>query len=125
MRKPQSKIKNENLARRLRRKLTTRKTLIGTATKPRACVTKTNKHLRVQLIDDTTGRTLLTTQSYGKNAVSGSGKSKEGAKVLGAAMAENMKGQNITTAVFDRSGHTFGGVLASLANSLRENGISI
>ncbi len=125
MRKPQFKIKSDTLARRTRRKLSIRKTLVGTAEKPRVCITKTNKHIRVQLIDDASGKTLLTAQSYGKNAVSGAGKNKAGAKVLGIALAENMKTKKLTTAVFDRSGHTYGGVLASLATSLRENGISI
>jgi large subunit ribosomal protein L18 len=52
MRKNAAKIKNDAKAKEYRRKLAIRKKVIGSAETPRLCVTKTNKHLRVQAIDD-------------------------------------------------------------------------
>jgi large subunit ribosomal protein L18 len=65
MRKNTSKIKNETKAKEYRRKLSIRKKIIGSAEAPRLCVTKTNKHLRVQAIDDVKSSTLFSFQTYG------------------------------------------------------------
>lgn len=125
MRKPLGKVKNASLAKRLRRKLSIRSKINGTAERPRLCATKSNKHLRVQAIDDVTGKTILSVQTFGKNGVSGAKANREGAKLLGAKLAEELKGKNIENAVFDRSGNTYTGVLATLVDSARENGIRI
>jgi large subunit ribosomal protein L18 len=125
MRKPQGKVKNPSLAKKLRRKLSIRAKISGTAERPRLCATKTNKHLRVQVIDDVTEKTLLSVQTYGKNGVSGAKANREGAKLLGVKLAEELKGKKIEKAVFDRSGSTYTGVLSVLVDSVRENGIQI
>ncbi|MBK23972.1 MAG: 50S ribosomal protein L18 [Halobacteriovorax sp.] len=125
MRKPLGKVKNPSLAKKLRRKLSIRAKINGTAERPRLCATKTNKHLRVQVIDDVTATTLLSVQTYGKGGVSGARANREGAKLLGAKLAEELKGKKIESAVFDRSGSAYTGVLATLVDSVRENGIRI
>jgi large subunit ribosomal protein L18 len=124
MRKPIGKIKNESLKKEVRRKLSIRKKISGTASIPRVCVKKTNKNLSVQVIDDLAGKTLVSAQTFGKNAV-GTTANKESAKALGVKVAELMKGASLETAVFDRNGKKYTGVVAEVATAIRENGIRI
>ncbi|MFZ9000193.1 MAG: 50S ribosomal protein L18 [Bacteriovoracaceae bacterium] len=122
MRKQIGKIKNDSMAKRARRKLKIRKTISGTKDVPRLCPNKTNKHILIQAIDDETGVTLFTCKSFGKN-VEASGSKKDKAKVLGAQVASKLKENNIDKVVFDRNGYKYTGVLTTLADSIRENGI--
>lgn len=124
IRKPQGKVKTEVGKRRQRRRMSSRKKLEGSAERPRICVHRSNKNLSVQVIDDASGVTLVAVQTYGKNAVKVSN-NKEGAKVVGLKLAEAMKEKSIESAVFDRAGYRYHGVLATLIESARENGIRI
>lgn len=124
MRKNPAKIKNESKAKEYRRKLSIRKKVAGTADKPRLAVTKSNKHLRVQAIDDVKSATLFSVQTFGKGKVANSGNA-EGAKKIGAEIASSLKKKNLSKAVFDRSGKQYTGVIKALADSIRENGIQI
>jgi large subunit ribosomal protein L18 len=124
MRKNASKIKNETKAKEHRRKLSIRKKVVGSAEKPRLCVTKSNKHLRVQAIDDVKSSTLFSVQTFGKGKVADHANA-EGAKKVGAAVAASLKGKNLSNAVFDRSGKQYTGVIKALADAIRENGIQI
>ena len=112
IRKPQGKIRNAS-------------EVSGTTERPRVCVSKSTKNLYVQVIDDASEKTVMSVQTFGKNAVAGSGANVEGAKVVGKALAEKMKGANLSTAVFDRAGYQYTGVIAALVDSMRENGIQI
>jgi large subunit ribosomal protein L18 len=124
MRKNIAKIKNETKAKEYRRKLSIRKKIVGSAEKPRLAVTKSNKHLRVQIIDDVKSVTLFSVQTFGKAKVATSGNA-EGAKKIGAQIAATLKKNNLSKAVFDRSGKQYTGVIKTLADSIRENGIQI
>ena len=124
MRKNAAKIKNETKAKEYRRKLSIRKKVIGSAESPRLCVTKTNKHLRVQAIDDVKSSTIFSVQTYGKSKVADHANA-EGAKKVGAAVASTLKNKNLSKAVFDRSGKQYTGVIKALSDSNRENGIQI
>jgi len=124
MRKNTAKIKNETKAKEYRRKLSIRKKVVGSAEAPRLCVTKTNKHLRVQVIDDVKSATLFSVQTYGK-AKAADHANAEGAKKVGAVIAATLKKNNLTKAVFDRSGKQYTGVIKTLADSIRANGIQI
>lgn len=124
MRKNIAKIKNPSKAKEYRRKLSIRKKIVGTTDRPRICATKTNKHLFVQLVDDSTSKTLLSVQTFGKNAAA-KGANVEGAKQVGAQLAKLMTEKNIKNAVFDRNGKKYTGVISALADSIRENGIQI
>jgi large subunit ribosomal protein L18 len=124
MRKSLKKIKSESKAKEQRRKLSTRKKVVGTADRPRICATKTNKNLFVQVIDDSANATILSVQTFGKNAATTSANT-EGAKVVGTKVAEALVGKNIKNAVFDRNGKKYTGVVAALADSIREGGIQI
>jgi large subunit ribosomal protein L18 len=124
MRKNAAKIKNPAKAKEYRRKLAIRKKVIGSAETPRLCVTRTNKHIRVQAIDDVKSTTLFSVQTYGKTKAADTANA-EGAKKVGAAVAATLKKQNLSKAVFDRSGKQYTGVIKALADSIRENGIQI
>jgi large subunit ribosomal protein L18 len=125
MRKKQEKIKNPSEANRQRRKLRIRKTVIGTSQRPRICTNKTNKHIFVQVIDDAANKTLFSVQTFGKNAVQGASGNIEGGKLVGARVAELLKEKKIENAVYDRNGFRYAGVVASVASSIRENGIQV
>lgn len=124
MRKNLSRIKNETKAKEYRRKLSIRKKVVGSAEAPRLAVTKTNKHLRVQAIDDVKSVTLFSVQTFGKSKT-GESANVEGAKKVGAAVASSLKQKNLSKAVFDRSGKQYTGVIKALADAIRENGIQI
>lgn len=124
MRKNIAKIKNESKSKEYRRKLSIRKKVVGSDEKPRLAITKSNKHLRVQAIDDVKSLTLFSIQTYGKTKAADSCNA-EGAKKVGAAVAAVLKQKNLSKAVFDRSGKQYTGVIKALADSIRENGIQI
>jgi len=124
MRKPNGKIKSESARKRMRRKLAIRKLVNGSSDRPRVCITKSNKNLFVQVVNDEDSKTLFSVQTFGKNAVAAKA-NKEGAKVVGTKIAEQLKGQNISKVVFDRSGNKYHGVVAAVAESIRENGIQV
>ncbi len=124
MRKSLKKIKNPSKAKENRRKLSIRKKVIGTTDRPRICATKTNKHIFVQVVDDSTSKTLFSVQTFGKNAV-GKAANVESAKEVGVQVAKGLSGKSISTAVFDRNGRKYTGVIAALADAIRESGIQI
>ena len=124
MRKIAAKIKNETKAKEYRRKLSIRKKVIGSPESPRLCVTKSNKHIRVQAIDDLNSKTIFSVQTFGKGKVAEHANA-EGAKKVGVAIATTLKKNNLSKAVFDRSGKQYTGVIKALADSIRENGIQI
>jgi large subunit ribosomal protein L18 len=124
MRKPNGKLKSESQRKRLRRKLSIRKTIIGSADRPRVCVNKSSKNLFVQVVNDDESKTLFSVQTFGKNAIEAKA-NKDGAKLVGAKIAEGLKSKNISKVVFDRSGYKYHGVIAALADSIRENGIQV
>lgn len=124
MRKNIAKIKNEAKAKEYRRKLSIRKKVVGSAEKPRLAVTKSNKHIRVQAIDDVKSVTLFSIQTYGKAKAANSANA-ESAKKVGSEVASTLKKNNLSKAVFDRSGKQYTGVIKALADSIRENGIQI
>lgn len=124
MRKNIARIKNESKAKEYRRKLSIRKKVAGTSEAPRLCVTRTNKHIRVQAIDDVKSATIFSVQTFGKNKVADHANA-EGAKKVGAAVADGLKKSKLSKAVFDRSGKQYTGVIKALADSIRENGIQI
>ena len=124
MRKQYGKIQNKKDQRRQKRRLSIRNKISGTTERPRICAMKSNKHISVQLIDDTNSVSLFTVSTYGKDAAADSCNI-EGAKKVGAKVATMMKQKNLTTAVFDRAGYKYTGVIAALVQSIRESGIQV
>lgn len=89
MRKVYKKIQDKSDLQRYRRRLVIRKTISGTAVRPRICPVKSNKHLSVQLIDDVTGVTIAAVNTFGKNGLAGARNNKEGAKAVGKKTSRN------------------------------------
>ncbi len=110
---------------RIARVYRVRKRLSGVATRPRLSVCKTNAHIYAQLIDDEKGVTLcgFGTLSKANRGTLHNRKSKEAARHIGAKIAAMAKQQNIDTVIFDRGRHKFHGIVAELANAVREAGL--
>ncbi len=124
MRKSYAKVKNKKDQQRQRKRLTIRNKISGTTERPRIVAMKSNKHISVQIIDDTKSVSLFTVSTFGKNAAADSCNI-EGAKKVGAQVAIVMKSKNLNTAVFDRAGYKYTGVIAALVQSIRESGIQV
>ena len=124
IRKRQAKNQVSSLMRKYRRKLSIRTKIIGLTERPRVSVNRSNKNLFVQVVDDSQGRTLFSVQTFGKHAV-GKGPTKESGRVVGAKVADMLKTKNIETVTFDRNGYRYHGVVAAVADALREGGIKL
>ena len=107
---------------RIRRHKRVRLGLTGTTERPRVAVFRSNKNISVQIIDDTTGRTLASASSVEK-AITVSGANRDGATAVGKELAKRAKAAGITTGVFDRGGFGYHGRVAALAEALREEGL--
>ena len=124
MRKQYGKAGTKKEQQRQKRRLTIRAKISGTTERPRIVATKSNKHISVQVIDDTKSISLFTVSTFGKAAAADTCNI-EGAKKVGVKVAEVMKSKNLTTAVFDRAGYRYTGVVAALVQSIRESGIQV
>ena len=89
---------------RERRHARIRRKLSGTAARPRVAVSRTNKHISAQIIDDVAGVTLAAASSVEAAFKDVNGANVEGAKAIAAALSQRAKDANITTVVFDRGG---------------------
>jgi large subunit ribosomal protein L18 len=118
--------KNKQKAIRLqRRKFGIRKTLFGTAERPRLSVFRSDKHIYAQVVDDYTGKTLAAAAS---TIAEVRGELKNGgniaaAKAVGKAIAERAKAAGISKVAFDRGGRMYHGRIKALADAAREGGL--
>jgi large subunit ribosomal protein L18 len=108
--------------RRLKRRRRVRAKVQGTAERPRISVFRSNRGLFVQLIDDTTGRTLAAV-NWTEPDFRSLG-SLEQAKAVGEAIAKRAKEAGIESCVFDRGGYQYHGRVAALAEGAREGGLA-
>lgn len=113
---------NDKDRKRLHRKVHIRKSVYGTAARPRMTVTRSNKNLFVQVIDDDEGKTLASISTMEKEFATVK-PTTEGAAKLGEAFGARLKEKNITTVVFDRNGYLYHGVVKALADGTRKVGI--
>jgi large subunit ribosomal protein L18 len=109
---------------RLQRQLRGRKKVFGTAERPRLVVTRSARHIGVQVVDDLAGHTLVSasTMESGLRGVEGDKTAK--AKRVGELVAERAKAAGIESVVFDRAGHQYHGRVAALADAAREGGLT-
>lgn len=119
-----SELKQREI-RRKRRTLHIKCTVRGSSEKPRLSVFRSNKHISAQLIDDEKQVTLLGVGTMSKPLKQGKygAKSKEAAQQLGKILAEEAKKRKIDTIVFDRSHYKYHGIIAALADAVREAGL--
>jgi large subunit ribosomal protein L18 len=104
---------------RARRHFRLRKKVVGTQERPRLVITRSSRHLFVQVVDDNKGVTLASASTYKLT----DGDKTAQAKQLGATLAEAAKAAGITKVVFDRGGNTYTGRIAAFADAAREAGL--
>jgi len=106
---------------RLRRHRRVRSKITGTAVRPRLAVYRSNARIYAQLIDDTSGHTLVAASSLDKD-IAGA-KRADQAAMVGKLVAERAKGAGVATVVFDRGGYLYHGRVKALADAAREAGL--
>jgi large subunit ribosomal protein L18 len=102
-----------------RRHFRLRKKVVGSADRPRLVITRSARHLFVQIVDDGEGVTLASASTYKLT----DGDKTARAKELGAALADAAKTAGVTKVVFDRGGNTYTGRIAAFADAAREAGL--
>ena len=112
-------IPKNRAEKRVRRHLRVRKTVQGTADRPRLVVYRSLKHITAQLVDDGASRTLATVTSVKVSE----GKKSEKSLEVGKQIAAIAKEKGITKVVFDRGGYLYHGRIKALADAAREAGL--
>jgi large subunit ribosomal protein L18 len=112
------------IASRLRRQVRGRKKIAGTSERPRLVVTRSAKHISVQVVDDLVGKTLVSASSMEADVRTLSGDKTAKAVKVGELVAERAKGHGVDTVVFDRAGNKYHGRIAALADAAREGGLT-
>ena len=107
-------IKRNRIRERIRSKVS------GTTERPRLAVKKSLKYIYAQVIDDSTGKTVVSASSKESDA---KGSNSAAAKAVGALIAKKAKEQGVTRVVFDRGGYLYHGNIKALADAARENGL--
>ncbi len=110
---------------RSRRHLRVRKKISGTAERPRLVVTRSLRHMVAQVVDDTTGRTLVSASSMEAGLRSAEGDKTAKARKVGELIAERAKAEGIESVLFDRSGNRYHGRVAAVAEGAREGGLTV
>jgi len=109
---------------RLRRQARGRKKIHGTAERPRLVVTRSSKHISVQVVDDLVGKTMVSASTMEADLRAYEGDKTAKAKRVGELLAERAKAAGIEGVVFDRAGHKYHGRVAALADGAREGGLA-
>ena len=105
---------------KIRRRI--RKSITGTASRPRLSVFRSNKEIYAQIIDDVNGETIAAASSRDKD-VSAEGTKSDIATAVGKAIAEEAQKSGVEKVSFDRSGYLYHGRVKSLAEGAREGGL--
>jgi len=112
---------------RRRRHARVRRKVSGTADRPRLAVNRSLRHISVQVIDDTSGRTLAAASTADKEVrerLSGSGGGNvNAAQAVGRLVASRANAAGVSRVVFDRGGFAYHGRIAALADAAREAGL--
>lgn len=111
---------------RSRRKKRVRKKVRGTSEKARLCVFRSSRYIYAQIIDDSTGKTLVEASSLSKGLdaeARRNGGNKNGAALVGAAIAARAVKKDIKKVVFDRNGFLYHGRVKALSDAAREHGL--
>ncbi|MDO9458086.1 50S ribosomal protein L18 [Nocardioides sp.] len=120
----QQKHASKRLQSRLKRQVRGRKKLHGTAERPRLVVTRSSKHISVQVVDDLVGKTLASASTMEADLRSHEGDKSAKAARVGELVAERAKAQGVETVVFDRAGNKYNGRIAALADGARSGGLT-
>ena len=112
-------------AARGRRHLRLRKKVSGTTARPRLVVSRSSRHVFVQVVDDTVGRTVASASSMEPDLRSFEGDKTAKARKVGELVAERAKTAGVEAVVFDRGGSKYAGRVAAVAEGAREGGLNL
>jgi large subunit ribosomal protein L18 len=112
-------------AARSRRHSRLRKKIEGTAQRPRLVVTRSARHVFVQIVDDSKGHTLASASTLEADLRVFEGDKTAKARKVGELLAERAKSAGIEAVVFDRGGNKYAGRVAAIAEGAREGGLSL
>jgi large subunit ribosomal protein L18 len=110
-------LRRQKIRYRIRRKVA------GTATKPRFSVFRSNNDVYIQLIDDDSGKTIVSASTKDKDIAAQDGNKVDKSKLAGAAVARKAVDLGITQVIFDRSGYLYHGRIKAVADGAREAGL--
>ncbi len=108
---------------RIQRHKRVRAKMKGTEAIPRVSVFRSNRHMFVQIIDDSTGKTILSNSIEPKTKNKAKGAKTETAALIGETIAQKAKEAGISKVVFDRGGFKYHGRVKALADGLRKGGL--
>ena len=111
-------------ASRQRRQVRGRKKIHGSSERPRLIVTRSSRHLFVQVVDDLEGKTVASASTMEADLRSLEGDKTTKAKKVGELVAERAKAAGVESVVFDRAGNKYHGRIAALADGAREGGLA-
>jgi large subunit ribosomal protein L18 len=100
-----------------------RKKVVGTAVRPRLVVNRSARHIAVQLVDDSIGRTIAAASTLEADVRTAEGDKSAKARKVGELVAERAKAAGVTAVVFDRGGDKYHGRIAALADAARGAGL--
>ena len=112
------------IARKIRHQRV-RKHISGTPERPRLVVTRSNRHMVAQVVDDTIGHTLCAAYTLEEAAKGVEGHKVGAAHKVGELIAERAKALGIEAVVFDRGGNKYHGRVAAVAEGAREGGLKL
>lgn len=112
-------------AARARRQARGRKRIFGTAERPRLVVTRSSRHVFVQVVDDNTGTTLASASTMESALRQSDEKKTDQARQVGELIAKRAQAAGIKAVVFDRAGNKYAGRVAAIADGAREGGLSL
>ena len=110
---------------RVRRHLRVRKKVTGSTARPRLVVNRSARHLFVQIVDDSVGRTLAAASTLDAQIRGGEGDKTAKARQVGELLARRAQEAGIDAVVFDRGGYRYHGRVAALADGAREGGLKL
>jgi large subunit ribosomal protein L18 len=112
-------------AARGRRHLRLRKKVTGTTVRPRLVVSRSSRHVFVQIVDDTVGKTVASASTMEADLRSFEGDKTAKARKVGELLAERAKSAGVDAVVFDRAGNKYHGRVAAIAEGAREGGLAL
>jgi large subunit ribosomal protein L18 len=112
-------------AARSRRHTRLRKKVEGTALRPRLVVTRSARHVFVQVVDDSQGRTVASASTMEADLRSFDGDKTAKSRKVGELVAERAKAAGVDAVVFDRGGSKYAGRVAAVAEGAREGGLNL
>jgi large subunit ribosomal protein L18 len=118
-----SSVSQDRRNARARRHFRLRKKVTGTATRPRLVVTRSSRHIAVQLVDDSVGRTLVSASTLEADLRAADGKKSDKARTVCELVGRRAVELGVTTVVFDRGGDAYHGRVAALADGARSAGL--